>query len=83
LSGASRFVWFWIFLSILFSLAIWLTVIILLSGERVRAAFAHEGTDANAEVEERPRSGYEGYDDDDPPRKAPKFPGDKRITDQS
>ena len=53
---------------VVITLAYWLTVIFLLSGERVRTAFAHAGKEPPpATQEEKPRSRYEGYDDDRPP----------------
>jgi hypothetical protein len=66
-------------LAILVSMGIWLTVIFLLSGEKVRTAFAEASLPP--EIEERSRSRYEGYDDDDqlPP---PKSPPDTGITDR-
>jgi hypothetical protein len=51
-------------LAVVIVLAYWLTVIFLLSGERVRMAFANAGTDPPPTDEEKPRSRYEGYDDE-------------------
>jgi hypothetical protein len=79
------FMWIAVVLGVVFSLAIWLTVIFLLSGAKVRAAFAAAASDSpdQDEEDERSRSRYEGYDDDDRPRPAPKSPGDTGITDRS
>ncbi len=57
--------WVGVLFGIVLALAIWLTVIFLLSGQKVRAAFAEAGLPPVEE--EPPRSRLEGYDDDDRP----------------
>jgi hypothetical protein len=67
-------------LGIIVSLGIWLTVIFLLSGERVRTAFADAGKEP-PEPEKRRKPRYEGYEDEDEGDRPPS-PPDTGITDR-
>jgi hypothetical protein len=68
-------------LGIVISLAIWITVMVLLSGAKVRSAFAGADSESSSEDdEEKPRSRYEGYDDGEGP--PPRSPGETGITER-
>jgi hypothetical protein len=67
-------------LNILLTLAVWITVVLMLNSKKVRAAFADEFEPPEPPRQEDSRSRYD-YDDDLPPP-SPKSPGDAGITDR-
>jgi hypothetical protein len=69
-------------LGVVFTLAIWITVLFMLNSKSVRAAFADDG-----ESPDPPRRGdspprYDGYDEDDELPPPPSSRGDSGITDR-
>lgn len=68
-------------LNVIFTLAIWITVLFMLNSKSVRAAFADELEPAEPPWREDSRSRYDDYDDDLPPPSR-KATGDKGITDR-
>jgi hypothetical protein len=66
------------------TIAIWLTVILLLNSRRAHNAFAGISNELDLAPEPEPRPRYEGYEDEeDYPRSAPPSTGDTGITDRS
>jgi hypothetical protein len=65
-------------LGIVLSIAVTITILVVMNLRATKEAFL-AASQPPTEDEDRPRSRDEGYDDDYPTRREPKFPGDTGI----